>query len=228
MVNLFHGFTSIVDGDMSLGDERRRYLASVEFDEGVIILPEQVHANQVAVVDNDLADKVVNGADGLVYKRREGDKGVVLGVLTADCVPILAFDQVREIIGVVHAGWRGTLQGVTKNLIGQMVKSGARLEEIKVTIGPHIGVCCYDVPESRVKQFLDRYNNELVSLFTENKYYLDLVRANFLELINIGVKAKNISVPPSCTVCQSDKYFSFRASGGVQLKRQMGYIGFRI
>lgn len=227
MIDLIYGFTNKSNSDMSLGDTREKYLSNLGLGEGVIILPEQAHGSQVAVVDSDLTDKVVNDVDGLVYKRREGDKGVALGVLTADCVPILAVDLQKQIIGVAHAGWRGSLLEVGGKLIEKMTGLGARVDEIDVYLGPRIGICCYNVEKMRAENFRDRFNDEFIVNEYEGKVFLDLARVNYLTLIKYGVRPEKIRAMVSCTSCQNKDYFSFRATGGVELGRQMGYIGYK-
>jgi YfiH family protein len=181
-------FTTRHDGDM-----RKKNMTDA-------IVAEQVHGNTIAVVSLQDVGKVIPNVDGLVSRDR-----VRLVVHVADCVPILAHDIHAHILGAAHAGWRGTLGNIAKNLIASMKALGAEPVNIRVTLGPHIGVCCYDVPRNRAKKFSPN-----VVRFESGAWYIDLGRANYLQCIEAGVVPPHISVSDQCTACNVDTYFSFR------------------
>ena len=116
-----------------------------------IAIPQQVHGTRIAVVTKKDQGKTISGVDGLV------SKDISIGVSFADCVPILAVDPEAKIIGTAHAGWKGTLHGIAQELILAMKNAGADVKNIYISIGPHIGMCCYNVGEDRAKAFQNKF-----------------------------------------------------------------------
>ena len=172
----------------------------------------QVHGTDIVDVDN-IAEfdgwlKSNIKADGMVTTK----KGVVLSILTADCLGLLAYDDVAKIIGAAHAGWRGTANSIAKSLIDAMVKKGAKIENIKVALSPSIKSCCYEVGEDVAKNFFN-YPDSLVKT-SHNKWHLDISIVNNLQLLEIGIKEENIEVSKICTSCNSNTYFSYRKECG--------------
>ncbi len=147
-------------------------------------------------------------ADGMVTNKKE----VVLCSLTADCLALLAFDPIAEIIGVAHAGWRGTQKNIAKNLIKKMQKLGAKIENIKVALSPSIKSCCYEVGEEVAKNFT-QFSEALVKT-GEKKWHLDISIVNKLQLMDLNIKEENIEVSTICTSCQNSDYFSYRKECG--------------
>lgn len=155
-----------------------------------------------------------HGVDGMVTDRQN----LLLSIRTADCVPILLCDTERKICGAVHAGWRGTLGGISKNAITLMEQRGARRESIIAAIGPCICADCYEVGFEVRQEFINK-NSEYASFFTpapNNKYMLDLNLANVYILQEAGIKQENISVLNLCTKCNPEHFFSHRLSGAVR------------
>ena len=110
----------------------------------------QVHGRDCAVVDAPWSDAHRPHADALVTDR----PGVLLGILTADCVPVLLADRAAGVIGAVHAGWKGALAGITDSTIAAMVAKGASVATITAAIGPCIGAASYEVDRAFVDRFL--------------------------------------------------------------------------
>lgn len=151
-----------------------------------------------------------HGVDGMVTL----EKNLLLSVRSADCVPVLLCDKSKTVCGAVHAGWRGTLGGITVNAIELMVKNGARREDIICAVGPCIGSCCYEVGLEVLNEFTAKAP-EYSQFFTprEEKYMLDLNRANEYILLSAGIKQENISLLCVCTKCHPEHFFSHRLSG---------------
>lgn len=150
------------------------------------------------------------GVDGMVTKCRD----LLLSVRTADCVPVLLCDTEKQVCGAVHAGWRGTVGGITKNAVELMVAQGAKRENILCAIGPCIGRCCYEVGRELFDEFTSK--NAAYSVFftpVGDKYMLDLNLANERILLEAGIPEENTAVANICTKCNSDKFFSHRVSG---------------
>jgi polyphenol oxidase len=177
--------------------------------------------------------------------------GMLLGIQTADCIPVLVADRKRRAVAAFHAGWRGTVKRIVENGIGRMrLEFGSRPEDLVAAIGPGIGVCCYAVGEEVLSEFESQFNYGL-ELFREvydtnpvrTKYpmlflsqrapghtpmgpglHLDLVEANRRQLLSAGLSAGTIQVVAACTNCHPEMFFSHRASKG-RCGRMMSVIG---
>ncbi len=185
--------------------------------------------------------------DGLVTDT----SGLVLAVLTADCLPVIVADRKRRAVGVFHAGWRGTVKRIVERGVGEMRRwFGSRPRDLSAVIGPGVHNCCYRVGEEVRENFESQFAYA-AKLFHEvkesnpvrEKYpllfltarapghsrlpvniFLDLVEANRQQLLDAGVAAKNIGAVPLCTSCRTDLLFSHRAEQG-KTGRMMGAVG---
>ena len=184
------------------------------------VFSHQTHTNNVRVVKEwDIGKGIVihrdySGVDALVTDI----KGVALITQFADCVPLLFYDPVKQIIASAHAGWRGTVAEIGKKTVEVMVgRFGCNPKDIKAAIGPSIGACCYEVDDPVFLKFdaLDYIPKKAIFTEKENgRYMLDLWTANRLILEKAGIKRKNICVTDLCTCCNSNFFHSHRASGG--------------
>lgn len=170
-----------------------------------VIYLSQVHGADV--YDYKCGDNLVNKeGDGLVTS----EKNTIIGVFTADCVPIILVDRVKGVMAALHSGWRGTINNITNEGIKKMIYNyGSKVEDIQAFIGPHNKSCCYEVSE------------ELIDTFKENKLFkeedinigrnLNLQKCVELELIKAGVKKENIIAINLCTYCNEEKkLYSYR------------------
>lgn len=175
----------------------------------------QVHGSRVYSVEEKAfakGDDLLEG-DGLVTDQR----GVILTMYSADCVIIFLFDPIQQVVALGHAGWRGTLEGIGKELVKTMAACyGCRAEDILVGISPAIGVCCYEVGEE-VREKITRVGEDPL-LFAKTKgsgkWMLDLKQLNVRFLTRAGIRHENVTVSSFCTFCYQDLFFSFRRDGG--------------
>jgi YfiH family protein len=157
-------------------------------------------------------------------------KGVLAGVKTADCVPILIGDPVTGAFAAVHAGWRGTLATAVIAGVERLAKEyDARPADLRVAIGASAGPCCYEVGSEVIEAFSSKFVDG-EKLFTPTRpghAMVDLLKANREQLISTGVKAERIHTPPLCTMCRTDLFFSFRKEKKVYGKtgRLMAVVG---
>jgi YfiH family protein len=177
--------------------------------------------------------------------------GVLLGIQTADCIPVLVADRKNRAVAAFHAGWRGTLARIVENGVGRMrLEFGSGPENLIASIGPGIGQCCYSVGDE-VRQQFDSQFTYAPELFREvydsnpvkEKYpmlfltarapghselgpgmHLDLVEANRRQLLAAGLKKGSIFVTGQCTGCNTDRFFSHRIERGFT-GRMMSVIG---
>jgi polyphenol oxidase len=134
--------------------------------------------------------------------------GLMIGVLTADCVPLVLVEPSTPCVAVVHAGWRGVLAGIALRAASRLSKkSGAGADKIIALIGPHIGPCCLEVGDDVGSEFRSEFGAGIVT--GEVKQTVDLRAAIEGQLVSAGFRTENITDSGICTAC-SDDYFSFR------------------
>jgi YfiH family protein len=211
-----------------------------------LITLRQIHSDIIHRVD---APEQTLAGDGLIT----ATPNLLLAIQTADCLPIILADSQTRVIGVFHAGWRGTVKRIVEKGVGEMVRCfGSRPRDIHAAIGPGIRGCCYEVGEEVRSQFESQfeYGSDLFREVKESdavrekypllflnarapghgelpaKLFLDLVEANRRQLLAAGVPAKNIEACEICTNCGNDLLFSYRAEKG-KTGRQMGVAAIR-
>ena len=223
-------------------ENRRRFIGDVagafDGDGGwPLVTVRQVHSDAIRVVR--LGDGAFEGAleteegkailvgDGLITNV----PGLLVGVQTADCVPVMVVDVVQRAVGVFHAGWRGTVAGIVEKGIATMQEEyGSLPENLAATVGPSIGSCCYSVGEDVKASFMTKFEYG-ANLFREvdGAVRLDLWESNRRQLMAAGVSAHNIVVMGECTGCSVSasgglRYFSHRIEGGVA-GRMLSVVG---
>lgn len=156
----------------------------------------QIHSDR-CVVAGGAAGHLGEG-DALL----ENTPGHVVGVKTADCIPVLLVDERNRAVGAVHAGWRGTEQRIVAAAVARMAQEfSTRPEDLHAAIGPGIGPCCYEVGPEVAGRF---------GIETSRPVKLDLAEYNRQQLLEAGVAADRIYVAQLCTMCHGDDFFSFR------------------
>ncbi|MCD4667252.1 MAG: peptidoglycan editing factor PgeF [Sulfurimonas sp.] len=215
--NLSHGFTTTKMGNLAFHvndnpqnvDINHESLASeMGYKKNSLIHMKQIHSCDVHIVNNDDNFQSPKSCDALVTNK----KNIPLMVMVADCNPILFYDEKEKVIAVAHAGRQGAFKNIVKNTVESMrCKFNSKAENIYVTIGASIGVCCYEVGEEiydeAVKIGLD-YSLEKRG----NSHYLNISKILKKQLLACGIKEKNIEISNECTCCKSNKYYSYRAN----------------
>lgn len=206
--------------DQALVEQNRRRLAAhAGYRHEDLQVTRHVHGTRVWAVGEPLPDPAE--FDGLVCDK----PGPVLGAFAADCIPIVFADPVARVCGAAHAGWRGTVAGVARNVVVRMGELGSRAEHVRVALGPSIGPCCFEVGPEVVAEFrasLGDIPNLVVA--GPHKDHLDLRVATRAILERAGVRPEHIDHAPPCTKCHPDRFFSYRRdgqAGGVH----MAFIG---
>jgi YfiH family protein len=193
----------------------------------------QVHGSEVRLVKSKIEAKPAEDARGdTIYCDAivSSAPGVLAGVKTADCVPILIGDPQTRAFAAVHSGWRGTLAQVATNTLAQMkTQYNTQPKDVHVAIGPAAGACCYEVGAEVIDSFKSRFG-ECKELFTETREghaCVDLLKSNRDQLIAAGVDAGKTYNAPLCTMCRTDLFFSYRREKSVHGKvgRLMSVIG---
>ena len=205
-----------------------------------LITLRQIHSDLIHHVSKPPEEQLAG--DGLVTET----PGMLLGLGTADCLPIILVDVKKKAVGIFHAGWRGTLKRIVEKGIGEMGRYFGTLPgNVTAAIGPGIHGCCYEVGTEVRDQFASQFSYA-TELFRESKdsdsirkkypllflsdfpkkIFLDLVEANRRQLLDTGVPAENIAASPLCTSCRTDLLFSHRKEKGVT-GRMMAVVGIR-
>lgn len=182
------------------------------------VFSNQVHGTNIQIIDDKLLTdnvygRLSDGVDGLVTNI----KNITLVTFYADCVPIFFLDKGKKVVGLAHAGWRGTVKGIACKMIDVLIeKFNSRFEDILVGIGPSIGKCCFEVGEEVFSEFEKAYPDIIDYIAHKNldKYYIDLWKANELILMKKGILPNNITISGLCTSCNTDLFFSYRKENG--------------
>ena len=195
-----------------------------------IMAVQQIHTDNIIAIDKKMLEDcatiqnnqkphqpptphILGEADALITNQ----KGFLLSVRTADCVPILLYDKTNRVIGAVHAGWRGTFMQIASKTIKRMGELyGSNPSDIQVTIGPTIGLCCYEVDEKFHEKFCHEYGEKINNHFRlqpNEKPYCDLKAMNKAFLCEAGIPEINIEISDLCTMCHPELFYSHRLSG---------------
>jgi len=179
-----------------------------------LITVTQVHGTDVLVLDASVPGTTPEAlhCDAIVTRQR----GVAVGVWTADCIPLLLADPVHEVVAAVHAGWRGLGHGVIRHAIEAMNQAfGSTPGDVLAGIGPAIGPCCYEVgPEVAALFEAVIGEREGVVIYRENRPFLDLPAVARVELTRMGCSPGQIATIRRCTACHPNLFHSYRQQGG--------------
>lgn len=177
----------------------------------------QIHSSNIeTVLENDeINNNKFDNVDGLLTNV----KGVTLLIKVADCQGIFLYDPIKEVIGNIHSGWKGTADKIIIKAIDKMIlEYGSNLTDILVCINPCIQSCHFEIEEDVLNIFRDKIGILIDNFLLKGKikegkqkYYLDLVNLNKELLIIHGLNKENIYSSKECTVCENDKYHSYRA-----------------
>lgn len=214
------------DSAENIAENRRRFLSVFEGDYA-LASNWQIHSADVRVVKN-LADAKDGNykMDALV----SGADGVLLGVKTADCVPVLIGDIKTNAFAAIHAGWRGTVQSILIKSVEKMTENyGTNPKDLIAAIGPAATCKNYEIGQDVIDAFSENFPDS-AHLFTptrENHALIDLHEANREQLLSIGVLPENVYVAPFCTIERTDLFFSYRIEKKLYGKtgRLMSVIG---
>lgn len=216
------------DAEASVRENYRRIAAAMGVAVEDMVCSDQTHTTNVRLVTRlDAGKGILNpkdytDVDGLITK----EPGLVLATFYADCVPLYFVDPVQKAIGLSHSGWKGTVGKIGKVTIEAMAKEfGSRPEDIYCAIGPSICQDCYEVSRDVAEAFMEAFKERVEEILVpkavlgdrecyEEKFQLDLWKANEIVLLEAGVLPEHLAVTNICTCCNPTKLFSHRASKG--------------
>ncbi|HAQ39672.1 MAG TPA: peptidoglycan editing factor PgeF [Clostridiales bacterium] len=189
----------------------------VGIDVADIVGTSQTHTNNIKYVSEEHKGRIFSNSafkevDGIYTDR----KNVALMSFHADCTPIFFYDPYKKVIGLAHAGWRGTLQNISGIMVRAFVKDfNSNPEDIITVIGPSLGQCCFEVDGDVAKLFLaedEGFKNYME--IKGPKYHFNLWQINKYLLMKEGIREENIEISGLCTKCHNDMFFSHRGQGG--------------
>jgi len=251
------------DSAEKVAENRRRWLACLQAKGMKLVLQRQVHSDLIRTLDDvgtGLQACTTPGKKSRPASLPTGDAlitsrpGLLLGVLVADCLPILLVDARRRVVAALHCGWRGTARRLAEKAVGRMrLLFGSQPNDLWVAIGPGIQSCCYAVGAEVIEEFscqfpyaeslfvtrsrplspLETKRSIMIQAFrsnfgprTKQETHLDLALANLRQLRAAGVPESQIASDALCTSCHPELFFSHRRDAGYT-GRMMGVVGIR-
>ena len=201
------------DPNENVDRNRELICEEIGIDRDQLIAVSQVHGKEILEVNERLSKRLsenlneefltqdVAGYDGMITAKQ----GLYLMVQVGDCQAVMMYDPVKKIIAGVHSGWRGSAQNIIREAIEKMISKGSNPRNIHVGISPSLGTCCseFSDPENELPGDLREY-------ILPNKH-VDFWKMSFDQCIQAGLPEAQIALPTKCTVCNADKYFSYRA-----------------
>ena len=206
------------DSDDCIRKNREALCSLLGISDNRLVMPHQVHQTKTARIDEALLSLseeqrqvALEGYDALMTNLR----GVCIGVSTADCIPILFYDEPHHAICAIHAGWRGTVARIVEKAIAEMGTTyGTHPEHIKAQIGPGIHLDSFEVGNEVYEAFAQAgFDMGRISKLFTPKWHIDLPECNRQQLLAAGLLPQHIKVSPVCTYQQSADYFSARRLG---------------
>ena len=213
----------------NVGDDPEKVLKNRKLLAGALEMPlttlttaKQIHHGRVKIVSEQLRGKgstdyegAINATDAMV----SNVANICLMILLADCLPILFYDPSKSVIGVAHAGWKGTLGFVAQKTVKALREHfGCLPQNIMVGLGPSIGPCCYQVGHEVISEVEHVFGTKQECIRNESadgKGYFDLWTANLRQLVRAGIPDKNIEIAKICTCHHPDLFYSYRHEKGI-------------
>lgn len=205
------------DAFKNVRENRKRFFAQLGFNEGQVVGSFQKHEDWILTADEA---KQYKGYDAIISQ----EKDLLLSITIADCVPVLIYDSKTESVAAIHAGWKGTVAGIVRKTLEKMDrKFGTRGADCFAFVGTCIDECSFEVGDWVAKKFDSKFKawNE-----ERQKFFVDLKKANNLQLLNFGIPETQIEVSPYSTVLNNEDFFSHRKEKGMT-GRMLGVIGMK-
>lgn len=210
----FGGSVKAFTTKRTLGRDRQRLCQMLCVDDAHLIIPHQVHKDEIAVITEETTTvsaetrkDFLEGKDAVITNV----PGVCIGVSTADCIPVLLYDEEHMAVAAIHAGWRGTVARIVQKTVRLMTETyGTKPEMTKAAIGPGISLKNFEIGDEVYDAFakegfpMDKIARKYA------KWHINLPLCNKLQLTDIGVKPENVHIENVCTYDNTDKFFSAR------------------
>ncbi len=209
---------SVGDDPEMVSENRNIFYSSLGIQKSQVVSLKQIHSSNSLIVENPGEHY---NADAIITNK----SNLFLQVSIADCVPILIYDPISQVVAAVHAGWRGTNSEIAfKSVIKIIEVYNIKSKNLIAFIGPSAGECCYEVGEETWKKFNTKYLKK--HSFDLKKRFLNVKKANYDQLLKAGMLKNNIEVSQYCTICDN-QFHSFRRDGK-NSGRMFAVIGIRV
>lgn len=209
-------------------ENRRRLAEQLNIPLSHWVLGEQTHEINIQVINSKDSGKGATSlaeslpkVDGLIMT----DKSLLCAALFADCVPLYFFDPIKRHVGIAHAGWRGTVKGIGKEMVKTFQRLGSSVDQLHVCIGPCISGDHYVVDHTVINEIPRKMQRNVARSINKNEFLLDLKQLNSEILLQTGILRHNIYKTNYCTYKHSNLFFSYRRDQG-QTGRMLGFIGY--
>jgi len=219
--DLFCTLSEQNNGSMKLpgnSKNRRDFLLKNNLNPNSLVSADLIHGNGIARITEKDKSEIITGTDGLITNR----KNIFLSVTVADCLPIYLYESEKEIVGIIHAGWRSLMKNILVNAIEKTKKLGGKPENVLIGIGPAICQKHYEVGLEVAEKF-EKYPKAIER--KNNRIFLDLKEIAKLQLLKLGMPEKNIEISPECTYELPEKYFSARRDKRKEIEAMIAMIG---
>lgn len=209
------------DNPEAVMENYKRLGTAIGFPYKDLVFSDQVHTTNIHIVTSEdkgrgiTKPRQLQEIDGLVTN----EKGIPLVTFYADCVPLIFYDKVQQVVALAHSGWKGTVARIGDKMVKTMVETyHSNPKDILAVIGPSICQKCYEISEDVAREFQREFTKEAASKFLidkhNGKYHLDLWKVNEIILKEAGLTKDHITVTDLCTCCNPNFLFSHRASNG--------------
>ncbi len=203
-LGVVHGTTGRGAGNMRLAENTHKLFDALAIPEGRILRFKQIHSDTLVSVASAeearaLSNRPLQEADGWALTGR----GYGAAILTADCVPLIIWDEKANVIGLAHCGWRGVAAGLPGKTARAVTEHGGK-GHLSAWAGPHIQSCCFEVQQDVADKFPG------CVLRKNGRLYVDLNKEIIRQLTAAGLKEENIRLPYYCTCGDKEKFFSYR------------------
>jgi len=201
-------------------ENRKRFFQALELKAENLVTPEQIHGaviQRVALKDAGRGAKAYEDAIAATDALITNEPGLPLMLCFADCVPVIFLDPEKKAVGIAHAGWKGTAAQIARSTVLKMqAEFGSDPADIIAGIGPSIGPCCFAVGDDVAEKFQEvfpQFVNQII-IRRDGQQYVNLWEANRLQLLETGLSPDHIEMSDTCTDCQHQWFYSYRADGG--------------
>ena len=218
LLDFSHHFSTVVHSLFAFNPEAETCFSiakQIGFAPENLVVPQLIHSTGVKWVETP---GKYSGIDGIITSKTN----LILSLKVADCVPVYFFEPQKNITGLVHSGWRGTVNGIITKTIELMYKQGAEVQKILVYLGPAIGICCYEVDEEVAHKFDSEAKMKLRNACPpfsvdqndqrRGKWKVGLHEQISLQLAAVGILEENIQTSDMCTY-ESQDCHSYRRDG---------------
>lgn len=228
--NVKYGMSLRSDGKMNMSGatlkdsillNRKIFFDKLDIDLKNIVYSSLAHDKNIHVAKEIDREAIITETDGLITNEKE----IFLTVTISDCLPIYFYDNKKEAVGIAHAGWKGVVSNIVKEIINKMTENfDIDRKDLIVFIGPHIRKCHFEIKDDIIEKF-EEYKEFIIE--DNNKKFVDLSGILKKQLLDLGVIDENIEISEECTYCDDEKYTSFRRDKPEKPDSMIAYIGIK-